>query len=61
VIITDTSDVPLVNVTDFSEVKTPQWLEKQPFGQMPYLEDGDFVVFESRAIAKCELRLTDFH
>lgn len=52
--VADGSDVPVHSVADFAQVKSPEWLEKQPFGQMPYLEDGDFVVFESRAIAKCQ-------
>ena len=34
------------------EQKSPEYLEKhQPFGQIPSLWDGDFHVFESRAIA----------
>lgn len=32
--------------------KSPEFLKKQPFGQIPVLEDGDFQVFESRAIAR---------
>lgn len=33
--------------------KTPEYLEKHhPFGQIPTLYDGDFRVFESRAIAR---------
>jgi len=35
-----------------AEHKTPEFLEHQPFGQIPYLIDGDIEVFESRAIAK---------
>ena len=34
------------------EQKAPEYLEKQPFGQVPYLDDDGFVVFESRAIAR---------
>jgi len=34
------------------EHKTEEWLEKQPFGQVPYLEDGNFTLFESRAIGR---------
>ena len=39
---------------DFSkgEHKAPSYLEKQPFGQVPYLDDDGFIVFESRAIAR---------
>jgi len=35
-----------------AEHKTPEFLEHQPFGQVPYLIDGDIEVYESRAIAK---------
>ncbi|PIA27140.1 hypothetical protein AQUCO_08300079v1 [Aquilegia coerulea] len=31
--------------------KQPAFLAKQPFGQVPVLEDGDITLFESRAIA----------
>lgn len=34
------------------EHKTPAWLEKQPFGQVPYIDDDGFIVYESRAIAR---------
>lgn len=34
------------------EHKQPAFLEKQPFGQIPVLEDGDIRVLESRAIAR---------
>ncbi|KAF5195099.1 Glutathione s-transferase [Thalictrum thalictroides] len=34
------------------EHKQPGHLAKQPFGQIPVLEDGDLTLFESRAIAK---------
>ncbi|PIA33051.1 hypothetical protein AQUCO_04200063v1 [Aquilegia coerulea] len=34
------------------EHKQPSFLAKQPFGQIPVLEDGDLTLFESRAIAK---------
>ncbi|TAQ89237.1 hypothetical protein B7494_g2444 [Chlorociboria aeruginascens] len=33
------------------EQKQPAYLAKQPFGVIPVLEDGDFRVFESRAIS----------
>ncbi|KAG8910841.1 hypothetical protein FRC02_006984 [Tulasnella sp. 418] len=34
------------------EHKSPQHLEKQPFGQVPYIDDDGFILFESRAIAR---------
>jgi glutathione S-transferase len=34
------------------EQKTPAHLARQPFGQMPALEDGAFTMFESRAIMR---------
>lgn len=39
---------------DFSkaEHKSEEYLKKQPFGQVPYIEDNGFVLFESRAIAR---------
>jgi glutathione S-transferase len=32
--------------------KTPDFLSKSLFGRLPMLEDGDFAMFESRAIGK---------
>jgi glutathione S-transferase len=32
--------------------KQPDFLVRQPFGQIPVLEDGDFRLYESRAIAR---------
>ncbi|KAF7349023.1 hypothetical protein MVEN_01423600 [Mycena venus] len=32
--------------------KTPEYLEKQPFGQVPYIEDNGFILYESRAICR---------
>ncbi|PPQ98158.1 hypothetical protein CVT26_003204 [Gymnopilus dilepis] len=32
------------------EHKTPEFLDKQPFGQMPYIDDDGFILYESRAI-----------
>ncbi|KLO20037.1 glutathione S-transferase-like protein [Schizopora paradoxa] len=34
------------------EHKSPEFLAKQPFGQVPVLVDGDVQIFESRAIAR---------
>ena len=35
-----------------SNWKTPEVLEKTPLGYLPLLEDGDFCLFESGAIAE---------
>ncbi|RVX20514.1 Glutathione S-transferase F13 [Vitis vinifera] len=44
-------DFELVPVNLFAgEHKQPPFLAKNPFGQIPVLEDGDFTLFESRAI-----------
>ncbi|KAJ7641093.1 glutathione S-transferase [Roridomyces roridus] len=32
--------------------KTPEYLGKQPWGQVPYIDDDGFVLYESRAIAR---------
>ncbi|KAA1466934.1 glutathione S-transferase-like protein [Dentipellis sp. KUC8613] len=32
--------------------KTPAYLAKQPFAETPYIDDGGFVLFESRAIGR---------
>ncbi|KAF9459959.1 glutathione S-transferase [Collybia nuda] len=34
------------------EHKAPEYLEKQPFGQVPYIDDDGFILYESRAIAR---------
>ncbi|KAF7023872.1 hypothetical protein CFC21_036300 [Triticum aestivum] len=38
------------------EHKTPDHLARNPFGQMPVLQDGDFYVWESHAICKYTCR-----
>ncbi|XP_061356191.1 glutathione S-transferase F11-like [Gastrolobium bilobum] len=46
-------DFELVHVDlDQGEQKRPDFLLRQPFGQVPVVEDGDFRLFESRAIAR---------
>ncbi|KLO16644.1 glutathione S-transferase [Schizopora paradoxa] len=34
------------------EHKSAEYLKKHPFGQIPYLDDDGFILFESRAIAR---------
>ena len=34
------------------EHKAPEFLEKQPFGQVPYIDDDGFILYESRAIGR---------
>lgn len=34
------------------EHKTPEYLQKHPFGQVPYIDDDGFILYESRAISK---------
>ncbi|KAJ6616046.1 glutathione S-transferase [Mycena sp. CBHHK59/15] len=34
------------------EHKTPAYLEKQPFGQIPYIDDDGFILYETRAICR---------
>ncbi|WVZ96281.1 hypothetical protein U9M48_041937 [Paspalum notatum var. saurae] len=41
---------------DAGDHRTPDHLARNPFGQVPVLEDGDLTVFESRAIARHVLR-----
>ncbi|CAM0884806.1 unnamed protein product [Alopecurus aequalis] len=38
------------------EQKSPEHLARNPFGQVPALQDGELVLFEARAIAKYVLR-----
>ncbi|KAJ7624270.1 glutathione S-transferase [Mycena polygramma] len=32
--------------------KVPEYLEKQPFGQIPYIDDDGFILYETRAICR---------
>ncbi|BAB39935.1 putative glutathione transferase [Oryza sativa Japonica Group] len=47
----------LVNI-DFKamEHKSPEHLKRNPFGQMPAFQDGDLLLFESRAVGRYILR-----
>ncbi|CAI2163763.1 7469_t:CDS:2 [Funneliformis geosporum] len=36
---------------DWTEIKSPEFLAKHPFGQVPVLIDDDFTLYESRPIA----------
>lgn len=51
-----TADFQMVEIGDLSKIKSSEWLEKQPFGQMPYVVDEETgaVIYESRAIVRCE-------
>ncbi|KAG9032901.1 hypothetical protein FRB95_000835, partial [Tulasnella sp. JGI-2019a] len=44
-------DIVICNVAT-KEYKSAAWLEKQPFGQIPYLDENGFILYESRAIAR---------
>ncbi|KAJ6486992.1 glutathione S-transferase [Mycena sanguinolenta] len=37
---------------DVKEHKTPEYMAKHPFGQVPMIEDDGFIVYESRAICR---------
>ncbi|CAN6336318.1 unnamed protein product [Urochloa humidicola] len=41
---------------DAGDHRLPEHLDRNPFGQVPVLEDGDLTVFESRAVARHILR-----
>lgn len=45
-----------IDQADFSQLKSPAWLEHQPFGQLPYLVDTEtgVEIFETRAMIRCE-------
>jgi len=48
-------NIPIkLQTVDFlkGEQKHPQHIQKQPFGKIPVLEQGDFVLYESRAICR---------
>ncbi|KIK92775.1 hypothetical protein PAXRUDRAFT_146590 [Paxillus rubicundulus Ve08.2h10] len=48
-------DIPYeLNVVDLTkgEHKRPDYKAKQPFGQIPYIDDDGFILYESRAIAR---------
>ncbi|XP_062198856.1 probable glutathione S-transferase GSTF1 [Phragmites australis] len=51
------AEYEVVNI-DFlaMEHKSPEHLARNPFGQIPAFQDGDVVLFESRAISKYVLR-----
>ncbi|CAN6183622.1 unnamed protein product [Urochloa humidicola] len=51
------AEYEVVNI-DFQakEHKSPEHLARNPFGQIPAFQDGDVVLFESRAISKYVLR-----
>lgn len=50
------ADFRISQLEDYNIIRSPEWIEKQPFSQMPYAVDevSGLVIFESRAIAKCE-------
>ena len=47
-----------VHLVSFAEMKEPEHLARQPFGQIPTYEDGDLTMFESAAIV---LRIAETH
>lgn len=50
----ETSQAHELIVVDFAkgEHKQPPHLERQPFGQVPALQDGNFALYESRAMCR---------
>ena len=44
-------ELKTVNMAEGEHKKEP-FISKQPFGQIPVLEDGDFTLYESRAICR---------
>ncbi|GBB83258.1 hypothetical protein RclHR1_01000014 [Rhizophagus clarus] len=43
----------IVQPNSYEDIKTPEYLAtKHPFGKNPYLDDGDFHIYETRAIAR---------
>lgn len=41
-----------MHIVNSLQEKSPALLEKQPFGQVPYIDDDGFILFESRAICR---------
>jgi len=42
----------LVEVDFAKDIKSPKYLQLQPFGQVPTIDDDGFILYESRAIAQ---------
>ncbi|KAF7295705.1 Glutathione S-transferase [Mycena indigotica] len=42
----------IVTVPPAGQPKSPELLAKQPFGQVPYIDDDGFILYESRAICR---------
>ena len=41
-----------IHIVNSLQEKSPALLEKQPFGQVPYIDDDGFILYESRAIGR---------